>query len=81
MSDAHEGECPQVSRPLEFRHDGSARPIGQGRAIIRFDYDQRIRLEGYDIEWMMDAVGMNAPVPVLTQKLAEVPASPEESRG
>lgn len=57
------------------------RPMGPGKTIIRFDYDQRIRLEGYDIEWIMDAVGMDAPVPAVTQKLAEVPASPEESRG
>jgi hypothetical protein len=25
-------------------------------------YDQRIRHEGFDIEWMMHAAGMNAPV-------------------
>jgi hypothetical protein len=30
-------------------------------AITLFYYDQRIRLEGYDIERMMDAAGMNAP--------------------
>ncbi len=50
-------------------------------ALTLIYYDQRIRLEGYDIEWMMNAVGMNAPVPAVTQKLAEVPASLEESRG
>ena len=55
--------------------------MGQAETIIRFDYDQRIRLEGYDIEWMMDAVGMNTPVPAVTQKLAEGPASLEESQG
>ncbi|MGA8739855.1 MAG: hypothetical protein WB561_01565 [Terracidiphilus sp.] len=58
----------------------NCRLMGQGDTIIRFDYDQRIRLEGYDIEWMMDAVGMNASVPAVTQKLAEAPASLEESQ-
>ena len=27
-------------------------------------YDQRMRHEGLDIEWMMHAAGMSAPVPV-----------------
>jgi len=31
-------------------------------ALTLFYYDQRIRLEGYDIERMMDAAGLNAPV-------------------
>ena len=31
-------------------------------AITLFYYDQRIRKEGYDIEHMMDAAGLNAPV-------------------
>jgi hypothetical protein len=30
-------------------------------ALTLIYYDQRIRLEGYDIEWMMDAAGMNSP--------------------
>jgi len=30
-------------------------------ALTLFYYDQRIRQEGYDIERMMDAAGMNAP--------------------
>jgi hypothetical protein len=35
-------------------------------AITLFYYDQRIRHEGFDIEMMMNAAGMNAPVnPVL----------------
>lgn len=33
-----------------------------GIALALFYYDQRIRLEGYDIERMMDAAGLNAPV-------------------
>jgi hypothetical protein len=32
-------------------------------AITLFYYDQRIRREGFDIEWMMNVAGMNEPVP------------------
>jgi hypothetical protein len=32
--------------------------------ITLFYYDQRIRKEGYDIEWMMQAAGLAAPAPV-----------------
>jgi len=32
--------------------------------LTLFYYDQRVRKEGFDIEWMMEAAGMNAPVPV-----------------
>jgi len=32
------------------------RPI----SMTLFNYDQRIRRVGYDIEWMMNAAGMNA---------------------
>ena len=32
-------------------------------AITLIYYDQRIRLEGYDIEWMMEAAGMNTLSP------------------
>jgi uncharacterized membrane protein len=32
--------------------------------LTLFYYDQRVRKEGYDIEWMMEAAGMNAPVPL-----------------
>jgi uncharacterized membrane protein len=37
------------------------RPV-YGIALALFYYDQRIRKEGYDIERMMDAAGLNAPV-------------------
>jgi hypothetical protein len=29
--------------------------------ITLFYYDQRVRKEGYDIEWMMQAAGLTAP--------------------
>ena len=43
--------------------------------ITLFYYDQRVRKEGFDIEWMMEAAGMNAPV--LTAELASASISPE----
>jgi hypothetical protein len=50
-------------------------------AITLIYYDQRIRLEGFDIEWMMDLAGMSAPASdlVLTAEIAS-PAG-EEMRG
>jgi len=37
------------------------RPV-YGIALALFYYDQRIRQEGFDIEWMMETAGLNAPV-------------------
>jgi hypothetical protein len=33
------------------------RPV-YGIALVLFYYDQRIRKEGYDIEWMMEQAGL-----------------------
>jgi hypothetical protein len=33
-----------------------------GIALVLFYYDQRIRNEGFDIEWMMQRAGLVAPV-------------------
>ncbi len=44
-----------------------------GIALMLFYYDQRIRLEGFDIEWMMLQAGLVAP----PAEQAEQPASPE----
>jgi hypothetical protein len=33
-------------------------------ALVLFYYDQRIRKEGFDIEWMMEQAGLVAPAPV-----------------
>jgi len=41
--------------------------------ITLFYYDQRVRKEGYDIEWMMAAAGLTVPPPQ-----AALPASPAE---
>ncbi len=37
-------------------------------ALTLIYYDQRIRSEGYDIEWMMNAAGLNPPVPVAAEE-------------
>lgn len=49
-------------------------------AITLIYYDQRIRLEGYDIEWMMNAAGMNTPQ-TEPQLVAVETASLEEPQG
>jgi hypothetical protein len=36
--------------------------------ITLFYYDQRVRKEGYDIEWMMQAAGLTVPLPVPAQQ-------------
>lgn len=36
-----------------------------GIALVLFYYDQRIRLEGFDIEWMMQRAGLVVPAPPL----------------
>ncbi len=42
-------------------------------ALVMFYFDQRVRLEGYDIEWMMQQAGLTAPVPeVATNTIAQV---------
>lgn len=50
-------------------------------AITFIYYDQRIRLEGIDVEWMMDAAGMNAPVPASVAGVGIASASIEETQG
>ena len=41
-------------------------------ALVMFYFDQRVRLEGYDIEWMMQQAGLTAPVPeVATNTIAQ----------
>jgi hypothetical protein len=47
-----------------------------GIALVLFYYDQRIRLEGYDIERMMEAAGLNPPAPSLSP---EAPAAHAEA--
>jgi hypothetical protein len=44
--------------------------------ITLFYYDQRVRKEGYDIEWMMQAAGLTVPAPT-----AELPAPAKSEEG
>ena len=46
--------------------------------LALFYYDQRIRKEGYDIEWMMQAAGLTVPVPAAEPSVAaELPVVAE----
>jgi len=40
-------------------------------ALVLFYYDQRIRQEGFDIEWMMQRAGLVAPAPAQPEAQAE----------
>ena len=44
--------------------------------LTLFYYDQRIRKEGYDIEWMMEAAGMAPPRPEAAPPGTELAAAP-----
>ena len=57
------------------------RPISLGETGALFYYHQRIRLEGSDIKWMMDAAAMKTPIPARTREVATETASLEEFRG
>jgi hypothetical protein len=43
--------------------------------LTLFYYDQRIRKEGFDIEWMMQAAGLTVPEPATVQAANAQPAS------
>ena len=44
--------------------------------LVLFYYDQRIRKEGFDIEWMMEQAGMTQPQPVLQPSTGEIISAP-----
>jgi hypothetical protein len=46
--------------------------------ITLFYYDQRIRKEGYDIEWMMQAAGLTPHAAAELPETAELPAIPPQ---
>jgi hypothetical protein len=48
-------------------------------ALTLIYYDQRIRREGYDIEWMMNVAGLNTLVPVVAEESALAFASTQTS--
>jgi hypothetical protein len=41
--------------------------------LTLFYYDQRIRKEGFDIEWMMQAAGLTVPAPETPAELTPAP--------
>jgi hypothetical protein len=49
-------------------------------ALTLLYYDQRIRHEGYDIERMMDAAGLNAPPTPPSGEAPPAPAEPVEDQ-
>ncbi|MGA3373682.1 MAG: hypothetical protein ABSC48_18190 [Terracidiphilus sp.] len=53
------------------------RPV-YGIALVLFYYDQRIRQEGFDIEWMMEQAGMVAAPPATAQAPVPVPEAAQE---
>ena len=52
-----------LSQIIAFFTNSFLGPI-YATGITLFYYDQRVRHEGYDIEWMMQAAGLTAPAPV-----------------
>jgi len=45
--------------------------------LTLFYYDQRIRKEGYDIEWMMKAAGLTPPAPEIAVESRPEPETPQ----
>jgi hypothetical protein len=50
-----------ISYGTSFAVQALVRPV-YGIALVIFYYDQRIRKEGFDIEWMMQQAGLTPPV-------------------
>lgn len=59
-----------------FAVQALVRPV-YGIAVVLFYYDQRIRKEGYDIEWMMQRAGLTAETMPLGQSLPAGEIFPE----
>jgi len=67
-----------ISQVIGFFTNSFLGPIWAA-GITLFYYDQRVRKEGYDIEWMMQAAGLNVPAalppgPVAAAEVGEGPA-------
>jgi hypothetical protein len=56
-----------ISQIISFFTGTFLGPIG-ATGITLFYYDQRIRKEGFDIEWMMQAAGLTPPAPPTPEK-------------
>ncbi|MGP8270715.1 MAG: glycerophosphoryl diester phosphodiesterase membrane domain-containing protein [Terracidiphilus sp.] len=55
-----------ISQVISFFTGTFLGPIG-ATGITLFYYDQRIRKEGFDIEWMMQAAGLTPPAPAVPE--------------
>jgi hypothetical protein len=77
----HQGELPAAIRVLQqlvaFCTNTFVGPI-YATGFTLFYYDQRVRKEGYDIEWMMRSAGLNAPAAVPDVSSSFVPAHSED---
>jgi hypothetical protein len=67
----HPGQLPgpgiqALSQVIGFFTNSFLGPIW-ATGITLFYYDQRVRKEGYDIEWMMQAAGLTVPEPAAAQ--------------
>lgn len=82
----HHGVLPVGIRALQqivaFFTNTFVGPI-YATGLTLFYYDQRIRKEGFDIEWMMKAAGLTPPAPMIeaqtpaeTETPAETPPAP-----
>jgi hypothetical protein len=77
----HPGQLPgpglsALSQIIAFFTNTFLGPIW-ATGITLFYYDQRIRKEGFDIEWMMQAAGLTVPAPVAEP--AAVAAEPTQA--
>lgn len=77
----HHGELPAGIRVLQqmvaFCTNAFVGPI-YATGFTLFYYDQRVRKEGYDIEWMMRAAGMESPVEAAASDVSLAPAPSED---
>jgi hypothetical protein len=75
----HPGQLPgpgvqALSQVIAFFTNTLLGPI-YAMGVTLFYYDQRVRKEGYDIEWMMQAAGLTPPEPASAPQVASEPAS------
>jgi hypothetical protein len=66
-----------LSQIIAFFTNSFLGPI-YATGITLFYYDQRVRQEGYDIEWMMQGAGLTPPVPVAELPAPDQPATPPD---
>ena len=64
-----------ISQIISFFTNTFLGPIGAA-GITLFYYDQRVRKEGYDIEWMMQAAGLTVPAPPSALEPPPAPRQP-----